>query len=216
MKRGNSRPVYLVDDDEELRQCLADALASRGFVAKTFGSGRRFLAAMPSLPAGCVLADLRMDDGDGFELLQGLRNRGARFPVIMMSGFADVSIAVRAMKQGAVDFVEKPFSIDAIVDAIDSASGRIQPGSEEDPVPAAAEEARHRLATLTPRERDVLEGIVNGWTNRLIAQTLNISQRTVELHRAHLMDKLGARNVSQLVRLSLLANGQIATVESVV
>lgn len=211
---GGTRSVYLVDDDDELRRCLADALVGRGFAVAEFESGRRFLSAALSLPPGCVLADLCMDDGDGLELLRGLRKFGARLPVVMITGFADVSVAVQAMKLGAVDFIEKPFSINTIVDVVEAAFEHIPGGAEDEAALPGAGEARQRLATLTPRERDVLEGVVNGWTNRAIAQSLKISQRTVELHRAHLMDKLGARNVSQLVRLSLLASGKIAMVES--
>jgi two-component system response regulator FixJ len=213
---ANARPVYLVDDDDELRRCLGSVLLNRGFVVAGFESGHRFLSALPSLPPGCVVADLRMNDGDGIELLQKLREHGGRFPVIMVSGFADVAVAVRAMKLGAFDFIEKPFSLQALVDAIEAAFGPGQAGADEESGAAATAEARQRLTTLTPRERDVLDGVVSGWTNRAIAQSLNISQRTVELHRAHLMEKLGARNASQLVRISLLASGQIAPAESAI
>ncbi len=205
--------IYLIEDDGALRLWLGRELQQRGFEVATFDSVHRFLQAADALPSGCVLSHLRGADGDGFTLLEGLKGRRARFPVILMSACADIPVAVRAMKAGAADFVEKPFSGAVITAAIEAVQQRFfQDGSQAD-AEAVADAACQKLALLTPREREVLDGILAGAPNKKIAGELGISQRTVELHRAHLMEKLGLRNVTQVVRLALAASGQTSATD---
>ncbi len=194
--------VYIVDDDEPIRDSLSLQLSSAGFMVRSFGSAQGFLDAAPALAPGCLVSDVRMPDMDGLELLRRLTERAMPFTVVVMTGYADVPIAVRAMKAGAVDFVEKPFSEEAILGSIALAQDRLARGREEG---EAAEAARARLALLTERERQVLEGLAAGLPNKSVAYDLGISARTVEVHRARIMEKMQARNLSHLVRIALAA-----------
>src|SRR5215469_7250756 len=194
--------VYIVDDDEAVRHSLSVLLDARGYTARGFGSAPECLALAPSLPLGCVIADIRMPEMDGLELQQRLIEHGLKFPLIVISGHGDVPLAVRAMKAGAIDFIEKPFAAEAILDSIRMALSRLDAPSAQDPSAAAA---AAKLALLSARERDVLEGLVEGLPNKSIAYDLTISPRTVEIHRARVMDKMGARSLSELVRLALAA-----------
>jgi two-component system response regulator FixJ len=196
------RCVYIVDDDEAVRDSLSVLLESKAYAVRSFGSAPEFLTAAPSLPVGCLIADIRMPEMDGLELQQRLIDRSLHFPLIVITGHGDVPLAVRAMKAGAVDFIEKPFASEAILDSLDTALSRLAAPSEQDPTAAAAEA---KLALLSPREREVLEGLLAGLPNKTIAYDLAISPRTVEIHRARVMDKMGARSLSELVRLALAA-----------
>jgi two-component system, LuxR family, response regulator FixJ len=196
------RSVYIVDDDEAVRDSLSVLLESRTYAVKSFGSAPEFLAAAPSLPVGCLIVDIRMPEMDGLELQQCLTRRGLSFPLIVITGHGDVPLAVRAMKAGAVDFIEKPFTSEAILNSLDMALSRLSAPSEQDPTAMAA---AAKLALLSPREREVLEGLLAGLPNKTIAYDLAISPRTVEIHRARVMDKMGARSLSELVRLALAA-----------
>jgi two-component system response regulator FixJ len=196
------RCVYIVDDDEAVRDSLSVLLESRTYAVKSFGSAAEFLAAAPSLPVGCLIVDIRMPEMDGLELQQRLTRRGLSFPLIVITGHGDVPLAVRAMKAGAVDFIEKPFTSEAILNSLDMALSRLSASSEQDPTAIAA---AAKLALLSPREREVLEGVIAGLPNKTIAYDLAISPRTVEIHRARVMDKMGARSLSELVRLALAA-----------
>ena len=194
--------VYIVDDDEAVRDSLSVLLESRTYAVKSFGSAPEFLAAAPSLPVGCLIVDIRMPEMDGLELQRCLTGRGLYFPLIVITGHGDVPLAVRAMKAGAVDFIEKPFTSEAILNSLDMALSRLAAPSERDPTATAA---AAKLVLLSPREREVLEGLLAGLPNKTIAYDLAISPRTVEIHRARVMDKMGVRSLSELVRLALAA-----------
>jgi len=194
--------VYIVDDDEAVRDSLSLLLQSKGYWVKSFGSAPEFLGAVASLAAGCLIVDIRMPEMDGLTLQQRLVERGLDFALIVITGHGDVPLAVRAMKAGAVDFIEKPFTSEAILNSLDAASRRLTASDEKDPEKIAA---FAKLALLSPRERQVLEGLLAGLPNKSIAYDLEISPRTVEIHRARVMDKMGARSLSELVRLALAA-----------
>ncbi len=199
---SSERRVYVVDDDEAVRHSLLVLLDSEGYSAEGFASAPAFLAAAPTLAAGCLIVDIRMPQMDGLELRDRLTASGLDFPMIVITGHGDVPLAVRAMKAGAVDFIEKPFSVPAILDSLKAAFSRLDQRSRRD---AAAAGAAGKLALLSPREREVLDGLLAGLPNKTIAYDLAISPRTVEIHRARVMDKMGARSLSELVRLALAA-----------
>jgi two-component system, LuxR family, response regulator FixJ len=194
--------VYIVDDDDAVRDSLSVLLKSKAYTVRSFGSAPEFLAAAPSLPVGCLIADIRMPEMDGLELQQRLIERSLHFPMIVITGHGDVPLAVRAMKAGAIDFIEKPFASEAILDSLAAAVVRLATTHKQDPMRVAA---AAKLALLSPREREVLEGLLAGLPNKSIAYDLAISPRTVEIHRARVMDKMGARSLSELIRLTLAA-----------
>lgn len=194
--------IYVVDDDEAVRDSLALQFEAAGYAVATFASALDFLKDAPTLPPGCVISDVRMPEIDGIEMQNRLAQMDLNFPVIIMTGHGDVALAVRAMKAGAVDFVEKPFTGDSIVDSIRLAQSRF---SERQASEAASESTRQKLSLLTPREHDVFEELVRGKQNKVIAASLKISPRTVEVHRARVMEKLEAHSLSDLVRIALAA-----------
>jgi two-component system response regulator FixJ len=194
--------IYVVDDDDAVRDSLSTLLEARGHTVRSFASAGEFLAAAPSLRPGILITDIRMPEMDGLQLQQRLIERALPFPLIVITGHGDVSLAVRAMKAGALDFIEKPFPAEAILNSAAAALARLTEPRDQDPL---ATTAAARLALLTPRERDVLQGLLAGLPNKSIAYDLAISPRTVEIHRARVMDKMGARSLSELVRLSLAA-----------
>ena len=194
--------VFIVDDDDAVRDSLQALLESHGIAAETFPSGAALLSRRPAPDAGCVVSDIRMPGMDGVELIQALTAKAIDLPVIVMTGHGDVPLAVRAMKAGAADFIEKPFDDMLIVEAVRRAmaeAARSADGQTEQTT------IRDRIAGLTPRERDVLEHLVTGRANKMIAFELGISPRTVEIHRAHLMAKMQAQNLSHLVRMAVAA-----------
>lgn len=191
--------LHVIDDDAGLRDALAFLLEVNGVNARFYESGDAFLAALP-VEEGCLLTDIRMPGLTGLELVRELKNRGIDLPVIVMTGHGDIPLAVEAMKAGVVDFIEKPFGDDVLLAAIQAAFERLKGDVQPDAVRLAAEE---RLAQLSPRERDVLAGVVEGKLNKVIAYELEISPRTVEIYRANLMAKTGARNVADLMRIAL-------------
>ena len=195
------RRVYIVDDDEAVRDSLSVLLESKAFAVKSFASAVEFLAAASSLHPGCLIVDIRMPEMDGLELQQHLIDRSLDFPLIVITGHGDVPVAVRAMKSGAVDFIEKPFTYEAILDSLEVGFLRLT-APDKDPVKVAA---IAKLELLSPRELEVLQGLLDGPPNKSIAYDLNISPRTVEIHRARVMDKMGARSLSELIRLALAA-----------
>jgi two-component system, LuxR family, response regulator FixJ len=188
--------VFIVDDDDAVRDSLQVLLESAGITVEAFASPTAFLGSSAPERPGCLLVDVRMPEMDGIELQEALTAANRRLPVIVMTGHADVPLAVRAMKAGAVDFIEKPFEDEVIIETVRRAL---------ELRPAANPEITQRLASLTPREREVLEGLVAGRANKVIAFDLDISPRTVEIHRARVMEKMQARSLSQLVRIALEA-----------
>lgn len=189
--------VHVVDDDASVRDSLAFLLEAAGFVARTHGSAEALLAD-EDLAAGCVLTDIRMPGLDGLALQERLRELGLHMAVVVMTGHADVPLAVRAMKAGAVDFLQKPFSERELLAAVRQALTAQQRIAE---VAAAAAAAAERLASLTRREREVLDGLVAGHQTKVIAQELGASPRTIEVHRGRVMEKLGVHSLPELVRL---------------
>jgi len=197
--------IYVVDDDEAVRDSLSLLLEARGYTVRGFASAGEFLNAAANLRAGVLIADIRMPGMDGLELQQRLTERGLVFPLIVITGHGDVPLAVRAMKAGALDFIEKPFAAETILHCASAALDRLVDQRQPNPL---AVEAETRLALLTRREREILESLLAGLPNKSIACDLAISPRTVEIHRARVMDKMGARSLSELVRLSLAAGMQ--------
>lgn len=193
--------VHVIDDDDGLRDALGFLLDVNGIEARFYPSANAFLDALP-VAEGCVLTDVRMPGLTGLELVRELRKRGETFPVIVMTGHGDVPLAVEAMKAGVIDFIEKPFEDERLTTALRSALANLRTVHEPEAARAVAEE---RLALLSPRERDVLDGVVGGKLNKQIAFELSISPRTVEIYRANLMSKTGARNVADLMRIALAA-----------
>lgn len=195
--------VHVVDDDVDVRKSLGFLLATADFAVRLHESATAFLAPEPKEIDGCIVTDVRMPGIDGIEFLRQLKARGLNAPVIVMTGHADVALAVQAMKEGAADFIEKPFDDQVLIDAIRSAlDHRSQPVAAH---PQSAE-IRKNLATLSERERQVLDGLVSGLPNKTIAYDLGISPRTVEIHRANVMSKMNASSLSHLVRMALIAD----------
>ncbi len=195
-----SAVVHLVDDDEEVRRALAFLLGTAGLAVKVFESADSLLGKIdPSVP-GCIVSDVRMPGMDGIQLVRALKQRKIAMPVIIMTGHADVALAVAAMKAGASDFLEKPFSDEALLDAIQTAMSR-----EDTPAGPAVTEVQARLGELSEREKQVLKGLLAGHPNKTIAYDLGISPRTVEVHRASVMKKMGVTSLSSLVRMALSA-----------
>ena len=198
----DNKLVHIVDDEDAIRRSASFMLKTSGYSVQTWASGAAFLKEVRHAAEGCVLLDVRMPELDGLEVKQALLERGVTMPVIVLTGHADVSIAVRAMKAGAVDFLEKPFEKVVLIAAIEAAFDRI---AAADGAAARAAEANVVLGVLTPREREVLDGLAQGLPNKTIAYDLGISPRTVEVHRANLMAKLDVRSLSDALRLAFAA-----------
>jgi two-component system response regulator FixJ len=191
--------VFIVDDDDAVRESLAALLESHGFSTVTFPSALHFLAKCDRAARGCLLADVRMPDMDGLELQEKVAADFPDLAVVIITGHGDIPIAVRAMKAGALDFVEKPFSEEIIIEIVRRGFERTTQSRRHDAAAAP------RLALLTPREREVLIGLVAGFPNKTIGYDLGISARTVEIHRARVMEKLQAKSLSALVRIAIAA-----------
>ncbi len=198
---STTQPILVVDDDGEVRESLRALLEAAGFAVRSYSSANSLLA--DELPSGaCLITDIRMPGMDGMALQAEIVRRGINLQVIIITGHGDVPLAVRALRAGATDFLEKPFAADAILTSVRRAigiAGQVRNREEE------LKAAQQRLALLTPRERDVFEQIVAGKPNKVAAHALQISARTVEVHRAHIMGKMSARNLSDLVRISMAA-----------
>jgi two-component system response regulator FixJ len=199
---GEGATVYLIDDDEAVRVSTAMLLEAAGLEVSSFGSSRDFLAIASQLRPGCILTDVCMPDIDGLELQKKLGELGLHLPVVVMTGHADVPMAIKALKAGATDFIEKPFKEEVLLDAIQAAIASIRDSAGLDEQKALI---RSKLAELTPREREVLSGLVAGKQHKVIAQELGMSPRTVEVHRSRIMSKTGADSLSDLVRWDILA-----------
>ncbi|WP_374449815.1 response regulator FixJ [Stella sp.] len=196
------RTVHIVDDDDAVRSALTMLMRSAGLAVETYESGLRFLERAAAIVPGCVLLDVRMPGLNGLELQRELANRRIALPVVVMTGHGDVSTAVQAMKAGAVDFVEKPFDDEHILRLVEEALAR---GAADYRRSREAADATALVEQLSQRERDVLECLIAGRSNKLIAFDLGISPRTVEIYRANMMEKLKARSVSEAVRVAILA-----------
>ena len=192
--------VYVIDDDAAMRDSLEFLLGAAGFSPVLFDSASQFLQAFPELGFGCVVTDIRMPGTDGIELLKLLKTGPTRLPTIVMTGHGDVPLAVEAMKLGAVDFLEKPFEDERLIGMIRTV---LRQAIEGERASADQAELASRIAALSPREHQVLAGLVAGLSNKMIAQEYDISPRTVEVYRANVMTKMQATNLSELVRLAI-------------
>jgi two-component system response regulator FixJ len=194
--------IYIVDDDHAVRESLQLLLETSGYSVQVFASARDFLEIAQSLEFGCLIVDLQMPEMDGLELQRQLQALGVTLPAVVVTAHGDIATAVRAMRAGAIDFVEKPFTTEALQSGIRMALAQRPKPSGADQLRQAI---RERLKILSPREREVLDGMVAGHPNKVIAYRLSLSPRTVEIHRARVMDKMQARSLSELVRLALAA-----------
>ena len=194
--------IYVIDDDEAVRQSLEFLLKTAGIAVRGFDSAKAFLEVLPQVGFGCIITDVRMPEITGIDLLRKVKEANLDLPVIVITGHGDISLAVEAMKIGAIDFLEKPFDDDHLLAAVRNALDR-----EADQVKRKAEvtDIQDKLAALSNRERQVLEGLVAGNANKTIAFDLGISPRTVEIYRANLMTKMAANSLSDLVRMAMVA-----------
>lgn len=198
MDKGES-VVHIVDDEESVRRSLAFLLTMSGYTVRQHESATAFLTVAPTIRNGCLVTDLRMPDVDGIELLQRLRQLPGAIPAIVITGHGDVPLAVEAMKAGAFDFIEKPFKDDVLISAVDRAIASLGKQAVQEDISAI----RARAALLSEREREVFVAVVSGLPNKTIAYDLDISPRTVEVHRANVMAKMEARSLPELVRMAL-------------
>jgi len=194
--------VYVIDDDEAMRDSLDFLLGAAEFEVALFESAQHFLDALPTVKFGCVVSDVRMPGIDGIELLKRLKTSRSSLPVLIMTGHGDVPLAVEAMKLGAIDFLEKPFEDDRLIGMIDIALKQAASGARSE---AAVLDIAARVESLSPRERQVMEGLVAGLSNKQIARDYDISPRTIEVYRANVMTKMQAGSLSELVRLAMRA-----------
>jgi two-component system, LuxR family, response regulator FixJ len=194
--------IYVIDDDEAVRESLEFLLKTAGITVRGFESAKAFLEILPGVRSGCVVTDVRMPEVSGIDLLGRLRELGLTLPVIVITGHGDVPLAVEAMKIGAVDFLEKPFDDDHLLAAVRAALDRDADAAKRQ---AELGEIHVKLAALSNRERQVLEGLVMGHANKIIAFDLGISPRTVEIYRANVMTKMAANSLSDLVRMAMTA-----------
>jgi len=194
--------ITIIDDDESMRKSLAFRLRAAGFRVASYGSALAFLDAPPDIGEGCVVTDIRMPQMDGMELLRRIKSSGRNLHVIVMTGHGDVSLAVEAMKLGASDFIEKPFDDETLLTMIRAALNSAEASSRRD---GKALETVELIRSLTAREREVLDGLVAGRSNKDIGRDLDISPRTVEIYRANLMRKMRATSLSELIRIAIKA-----------
>ena len=194
--------VYVIDDDEAMRDSLNFLLDSADFNVTLFETAVKFLDILPSLEFGCVVSDVRMPGLDGIELLKRMKAGHSTFPIVIMTGHGDIPLAVEALKLGAVDFLEKPFEDDRLIGMIEAAIRQAETAAKSEAVKL---DIAARIATLSPRERQVMEGLIAGLSNKLIARDYDISPRTIEVYRANVMTKMQANSLSELVRLAMRA-----------
>jgi two-component system, LuxR family, response regulator FixJ len=198
----NGPVVHVIDDDDSARESLTFLLTTADLRVRAYDSGKAFLGAISGIEAGCVITDVWMPEIDGLELVRSLKRLNVDLPVIVITGHGDVPLAVEAMKAGAVDFIEKPYDGEILLAAVRSALSAQRTDAKRDSERA---EIQERLAALSPRERQVLDGLIAGQPNKAIAHELGISARTVEIYRANVMAKMQATSLSQLVRMALIA-----------
>lgn len=193
--------VHVVDDDPAVRDSLAFLLDTAGFVSRLYESALALLEEADGLAPGCIITDVRMPEMNGLEMVRRLSDLGVRHPVIVMTGHADVPLAIEAVRAGVKDFIEKPFDDEALLVSVRSALSQGLETAQQD---EQAQDIRTRLDSLSTREQQVLDGLVAGQANKVIAYDLGISPRTVEVYRANVMTKMEARSLSELVRMSIL------------
>lgn len=198
---GGDALVHVIDDDEEVRQSLAFLLSAAGVPARVHPSATAFLEALPGISSGCIVTDVRMPDMNGIDLLRHVLRNGMGIPIIVMTGQGDVPLAVEAMKVGAHDFIEKPFDDETLLTSVRRALEHWEKKAHH---AAERQDYRSRLDTLSGRERDVFQGLVDGHSNKLIAHMHGISPRTVEIYRANVMTKMNASSLSDLVRMAMI------------
>jgi two-component system response regulator FixJ len=194
--------VHVIDDDQAVREVLAFQLGSAGIDVRTYESAAGFLKVAPTVQAGCIITDVRMPDLSGIDLLRRLRELKVAAPVIVITAHGDIPLAVEAMRMGAINFLEKPFDDDVLLASVRSA---LEKGDQDRTRQVERSSIQSRIAALSNRERDVLEGLVAGRANKQIAYDLGISARTIENYRANLMIKMQAASLSDLVRMALIA-----------
>lgn len=199
---SNNAVVHLIDDDEDVRRAVAFLLGTAGMAVRVHESAVAFLENLSGLQPGCIISDVRMPGLDGLELQRRLKEMGIEMPMIIMTGHADVPLAVQAMKAGAVDFIEKPFDDELLLSSIRIALSQFEKAGRSG---AEIAQIQAKIETLSSREVQVLEGLLAGYPNKTIAYDLNLSPRTVEVHRANVMTKMGASSLSDLVRMAMLA-----------
>lgn len=199
---SNNAVIHLIDDDEDIRRSMSFLLGTAGLAVRVHESALRFLEQLADLQPGCIITDVRMPGMDGLELQLRLKELGVGMPIIVMTGHADVPLAVQAMKAGAVDFIEKPFNDEVLLSAVRIALQVHEKGGVST---AETSQVQAKLDLLSARERQVLEGLLAGHPNKTIAYDLSLSPRTVEVHRANVMTKMGANSLSELVRMTVLA-----------
>lgn len=198
----NKATIIIVDDDAAVRDSMRALMESVGYAVRDYSSAKEFLR-QPVPSGSCLVADIRMPEMDGLELQEEITKRGIDVPVVIMTGHGDVRLAVRALKSGAIDFVEKPFDDEVMLASVQRA---LLIGHQERARLAEGMAAQELIALLTPRERNVLEKLVAGRSNKVAAYELGISPRTIEIHRANIMDKMHARSLSEVVRIALAAD----------
>lgn len=196
--------VFVVDDDQAMRNSLKWLIESVGVLVESFSSADDFLAQFQGGRAGCLVLDVRMPGMSGLDLLEHLAERNIRIPVVIITGHGDVPMAVRAMKSGAIDFIEKPFNDEVLLDAIRRA---IAFGEEQRSHQSEHLQIEERLQHLTPREREVMDRVTEGHSNKEIANSLGVSAKTIEAHRARVMEKMQAGSLAELVRMALAIDG---------
>ncbi len=199
---SKERVVHIVDDDDAVRRSAAFMLRNAGFQIENHVSGMAFLKVAKTAQRGCVLLDVRMPEMDGLQVQAEMATTGIDMPIVILTGHGDISIAVKAMRAGAVNFIEKPYEKEQLLAALDDAFTRFDRAKGKEML---ASEAQTRLASLTGRERDVLNGLVTGYPNKTIAYDLGISPRTVEIYRANMMEKLRVRSLSEALRIAFIA-----------
>lgn len=210
---GSGQPtVYVVDDDESVRRAICVLLDSVDYASSAFATPKQFLQQFDAQKAGCLVLDIRMPEMSGLEVQSKLNERGAILPVIFITGHGDVPIAVQAMKNGAFDFIQKPFRDQELLDKINAALAQDHENRE---ALSRKDDLRKRRESLTPRESEVMVMIVQGKANKVVALDLDLSERTVEIHRARVMEKMGARSVAHLVKMALIL-GEIDPAHSII